>query len=54
MYDFLEVLTSEGKWKVLSRVFPENLPSLLLLRKHGFQEVGHIVIMLLSMVYGEM
>ena len=40
MDNFLEALISEGKWKVLSRVFPENLPSLLLLRKHGFQEVG--------------
>ena len=40
MNDFLEVLISEGKWKVLSRVFPENLPSLFLLRKHEFREVG--------------
>lgn len=40
MDDFLEVLISEGKWKVLSRIFPENLPSLLLVRKHGFREVG--------------
>lgn len=40
MDNFLEALISEGKWKVLSRVFPENLPSLLLLRKHGFREVG--------------
>ena len=40
MGDFLEILTSEGRWKVLSRVFPENLPSLSLLRKHGFREVG--------------
>ena len=38
--DFLEVLISEGKWKVLSRVFPENRPSLSLLIKHGFREVG--------------
>ena len=38
--DFLEVLISEGKRKVLSRVFPENRPSLSLLIRHGFREVG--------------
>jgi len=29
-----------GFWKLVSRVFPENLPSLALLRAVGFREVG--------------
>ena len=40
---FLELLEEEGKWKVLSRVFPENTPSLKLLRKHGFREAGTLI-----------
>jgi len=31
---------SRGDWKLLSRVFPENQPSLKLLKSHGFREVG--------------
>lgn len=40
MSAFIDALLSAGKWKVLSRVFPENEASLSLLRKHGFREVG--------------
>ena len=29
-----------GLWKLLSRIFPFNLPSRALCRKHGFREVG--------------
>ena len=29
-----------GLWKLLSRVFPENRPSLALMRRMGFREVG--------------
>ncbi len=43
MERFLELLEKEGKWKVLSRVFPENTPSLNLLRKHGFREAGKLL-----------
>lgn len=43
MKRFLELLEEEGKWKVISRVFPENLPSLNLLRKHGFREAGKLL-----------
>ena len=30
----------QGYWKLLSRIFPENVPSLALHRKAGFREVG--------------
>ncbi len=40
MSAFLEALVADGKWKVLSRVFVENVASLRLLSKHGFREVG--------------
>jgi L-amino acid N-acyltransferase YncA len=40
MSAFLEALVADGKWKVLSRVFVENVASLRLLAKHGFREVG--------------
>ncbi|HKV43184.1 MAG TPA: arsinothricin resistance N-acetyltransferase ArsN1 family A [bacterium] len=40
----MEALIAEaeraGFWKLVSRVFPENLPSLRLLRSVGFREVG--------------
>ena len=31
---------ARGFWKLVSRVFPENAPSLALLRRCGFREVG--------------
>ena len=43
MQRFLELLEEDGKWKVISRVFPENVPSLNLLRKHGFREAGKLL-----------
>lgn len=43
MQRFLELLEEEGKWKLISRVFPENVPSLNLLRKHGFREAGTLL-----------
>jgi phosphinothricin acetyltransferase len=39
-FRFLPVLEQAGFWKVLSRIFPENLASLVLCRRHGFREVG--------------
>ena len=33
-------MEAAGKWKVLSRVFPENTASIGLLEKHGFRQVG--------------
>lgn len=40
MRAFLPALEEAGFWKVLSRIFPENAPSLALCRRHGFREVG--------------
>ena len=40
MSAFLQALVADGNWKVLSRVFVENVASLHLLAKHGFREVG--------------
>ena len=40
MSEFVQALVAEGKWKVLSRVFVDNVASLQLLAKHGFREVG--------------
>ena len=31
---------ARGGWKLVSRVFPENTPSLALMRAAGFREVG--------------
>lgn len=36
----IEAARSRGDWKLLSRVFPENKPSLKLLASLGFREVG--------------
>jgi len=30
----------QGYWTLLAKIFPENVPSLTLARKHGFREVG--------------
>lgn len=40
MAEFLPACEAAGFWKVLSRVFPENLPSRALCARHGFREVG--------------
>jgi L-amino acid N-acyltransferase YncA len=40
MGEFLPALERAGFWKVLSRIFPENVASLALCRRHGFREVG--------------
>ena len=40
MRAFIPALEAEGVWKVLSRIFPENLASRALCRRHGFREVG--------------
>lgn len=37
---FLPACARAGFWKVLSRIFPENAPSLALCRRHGFRVVG--------------
>ena len=37
---FLAACASAGIWKVLSRIFPENVASLALCRRHGFRVVG--------------
>jgi L-amino acid N-acyltransferase YncA len=37
---FLEALAQAGFWKVLSRLFPENVASRALCARHGFREVG--------------
>lgn len=37
---FLPACRQAGFWKVLSRIFPENLASRKLCRRHGFREVG--------------
>lgn len=36
----IEALREAGFWKLLSRVFPENIPSRRLLKSLGFREVG--------------
>ncbi|MGY8715602.1 MAG: N-acetyltransferase family protein [Candidatus Poseidoniales archaeon] len=38
--DFLTKMDNTQCWKILSRVFPENMASRNLLSKHGFREVG--------------
>ncbi len=40
MRAFLPACEAAGFWKVLSRIFPENLPSRALCARHGFREVG--------------
>ncbi len=40
MAALLEHAESAGYWKLVSRVFPENMASRALLRKMGFREVG--------------
>jgi L-amino acid N-acyltransferase YncA len=40
MSDFLTACEVRGIWKVLSRIFPENLASRALCARHGFREVG--------------
>ncbi len=40
MEAFLPACERAGLWKVLSRVFPENVGSLKLLERHGFRRVG--------------
>ena len=40
MAAFLPACDAAGLWKVLSRVFPENVASRRLLARHGFREVG--------------
>ena len=40
MKAFLPACERAGLWKVLSRVFPENVGSLRLLERHGFRRVG--------------
>ncbi len=40
MAAFLPACEVVGFWKVLSRVFPENLSSRALCARHGFREVG--------------
>lgn len=40
MAAFLPACARADFWKILSRIFPENAPSLALCRRHGFREVG--------------
>jgi phosphinothricin acetyltransferase len=40
MSALIEAATQAGFWKLLSRIFPENTPSLSLMRSLGFREVG--------------
>ncbi len=40
MAAFLPACAERGLWKVLSRIFPENLASRRLCARHGFREVG--------------
>ena len=40
MQALIPAATQTGFWKLLSRVFPENIASLALPRKIGFREVG--------------
>lgn len=37
---FVPACESAGFWKLVSRIFPENLPSRTLCARHGFREVG--------------
>lgn len=37
---YLDACASRGIWKLLSRIFPENMASRRLCARHGFREVG--------------
>jgi L-amino acid N-acyltransferase YncA len=40
MIALIEAATAAGFWKLVSRIFPENGPSLALMARMGFREVG--------------
>ncbi len=40
MMALIEAAEAAGYWKLLSRIFPENVPSRALMTKVGFREVG--------------
>jgi len=40
MIALIEAATAAGFWKLVSRIFPENAPSLALMTRMGFREVG--------------
>lgn len=40
MFALIEAATAAGFWKLVSRIFPENRPSLALMERAGFREVG--------------
>lgn len=40
MIALIEAATAVGFWKLVSRIFPENGPSLALMARMGFREVG--------------
>jgi L-amino acid N-acyltransferase YncA len=37
---FIPACERQGIWKILSRIFPENMASRNLCKRHGFREVG--------------
>lgn len=40
MQAFIPACEEQGIWKILSRIFPENIASRNLCKRHGFREVG--------------
>lgn len=40
MRALIEAAEAKGHWKLLSRIFPENLPSRRLMARLGFKEIG--------------
>jgi L-amino acid N-acyltransferase YncA len=40
MKAFIPACGEQGIWKILSRIFPENVASRNLCKRHGFREVG--------------
>ena len=40
MTRFVSACAESGLWKILSRIFPENMASRALCARHGFREVG--------------
>jgi len=40
MLALIEAATAAGFWKLVSRIFPENLASLALMARMGFRQVG--------------
>ena len=40
MTRFISACAESGIWKILSRIFPENMASRALCARHGFREVG--------------